>query len=103
MEESTEPSLPGTEPANAQDAKTVSPSTTTFGLESAHLPTPKWAQSGFDIYLIVATSLLAWIVADEIFPKPLTQHIFYFFTLFLTPVLKGISKLFGVKVVDPIK
>lgn len=103
MEESTEPILPGTEPANTEDAKIVSPSTMTFGLEGAHLPTPKWAQAGFDIYLIVSVSLLAWLVADEVFSKVFTQHLFYFITLFLTPVLKGVSKLFGVKITDPIK
>lgn len=91
---------PGTEAANPTDASKVSASTTSFGFASVSLPTPKWANSAFDIYLIVTTSFLAWIVADSIFPKEPTQHIFYFFTLFLTPVVKGVSKMFGVAISD---
>jgi hypothetical protein len=91
---------PGTEPANPLDANKVAASTTSFGFSSVSLPTPKWANAAFDIYLIVITSFLAWIVADNIFSKEVTQHIFYFFTLFLTPIIKGLSKMFGVKVDD---
>jgi len=100
MANQDETPLPGTEPANTQDAKKVDPTTTTFGLAAVSLPTPKWANAAFDIYLIVTTSFLAWIVADKIFNTEFTQHIFYFFTLFATPVVKGISKMFGVKIVD---
>lgn len=89
---------PGTEAGNPGDASKVAPSTTTFGFSSVSLPTPKWANAAFDIYLVVVTSLLAWIVSDNVFDKELTQHIFYFLTLFLTPVIKGISKMFGVAV-----
>lgn len=103
MAEETQPALPGTEPANSQDAKTVTPSATTFGLDGAHLPTPKWAQAGFDIYLIVATAFLGWIIATGLFSPQVVKEIVYFITLFLTPVLKGLSKLFGVKIVEPIK
>jgi len=89
---------PGTEPANQTDANKVTPSTTTFGFSSVSLPTPKWASAMFDLYLIVSTALVAWIIADDIFPKEVTEHIVYFITLFLTPVVKGISKMFGVAV-----
>jgi hypothetical protein len=89
---------PGTEAANPSDAAKVIPSATTFGFSSVSLPTPKWANSAFDIYLIVTTSFLAWIVADSVFDKELTQHMVYFLTFFLTPIVKGISKMFGVAV-----
>lgn len=89
---------PGTEPANQIDAAKVTPSTTTFGFSAISLPTPKWAAAAFDMYLILYTAFLAWIVADSVFDKELTQHIFYFLTLFLTPVIKGVSKMFGVAV-----
>lgn len=98
-----EPILPGTEPANTHDAKKIDSTATTFGFDGVALPTPKWANAAFDTYLIVITSFLAWVVADNVFDKAFTQHVFYFFTLFLTPVVKGISKMFGVKVDDPIK
>lgn len=92
--------LPGTEPANTPDANKVAPSSTSFGFSSVSLPTPKWANAAFDLYLIVATAFCAWIVADTIFDKVVTQHIIYFFTFFLTPIVKGVSKMFGVKVDD---
>jgi hypothetical protein len=89
---------PGTESANLQDALKVDASKTTFGFASVSLPTPKWANAAFDVYLIITTSFLAWIVADNVFSKEWTQHIFYFLTLFTTPIVKGISKMFGVAV-----
>ena len=97
MADTTTPQ-PGTEAGNEQDAKKVAQSSTSFGFSSVSLPTPKWANSAFDIYLIVVTSFLAWIVADTIFPKDITQHIVYLFTFLLTPIIKGISKMFGVKI-----
>lgn len=95
-----EPLFPGTEPENQQDAKVVEPTKTSFGLSSFSLPTPKWAHSAFDIYLILTTAFLSWIVATKLFDPSRTQEIVYFITLFLTPVVKGLSKLFGVQVAD---
>lgn len=89
---------PGTEASNPNDAAKVAPSSTSFGFASVSLPTPKWASAAFDIYLIVITSFLAWIASDSVFGSEITKHIFYFITLFLTPIVKGISKMFGVKV-----
>lgn len=92
---------PGTEASNPIDAAKVAPSQTTFGFSGFTLPTPKWANAAFDIFFIIATAFLSWIVADQIFPKDTTQHIIYFFSLFLFPVVKGISKMFGVKTEQP--
>lgn len=89
---------PGTEASNPDDAKKVAPSSTTFGLSGFTLPTPRWANAAFDIFLIVVTSFLSWIVGDQVFDKTTTQHIVYFFTLFALPIVKGVSKMFGVTV-----
>jgi hypothetical protein len=91
---------PGTEAANPLDASKVESSVTSFGFSSYALPTPKWANAAFDIYLIITTSFLAYIAADNVFGPELTKHIFYFLTLLLTPIVKGVSKMFGVKVDD---
>lgn len=95
--------LPGTEPANQVDAKKVAPSGTTFGFNAVSLPTPKGVNAAFDIYLIVTTSFLGWIVATSLFEEQTTKEIVYFITLFATPVVKGISKMFGVHLVDETK
>lgn len=99
----TQTPQPGTEAANPVDASKVAASKTSFGLTSFTLPTPRWANSAFDIYLIITTSFLGWIAADAVFAPDVTKHIFYFLTLFLTPIIKGISKMFGVKVDDTSK
>jgi len=99
MADTTTPQ-PGTEASNPTDASKVAATSTTFGLSSFSLPTPKWANSAFDIYLIVTTSFLGWMAADSLFGPTTTKHIFYFLTLLLTPIIKGVSKMFGVKVDD---
>lgn len=92
--------LPGTEPANTQDAKKTDPVTTSFGLSSFNLPTPKALEAAFDIYLIVTTAFLSWIAATGLFNPTTTKEIVYIITLLITPIVKGLSKLFGVKVID---
>ena len=95
---SDEIKLPGIDPENTDDSKVVDPVKTTFGLSSFSLPTPKFAHAAFDLYLIITTAFLGWIVATKLFNPTNTQEIVYFITLFLTPVVKGVSKLFGVSV-----
>lgn len=89
---------PGTEPANGTDAGKVTPSETTFGFSSFTLPTPRWAEAMFDIYLIITTAFLGWIAATHLFVPDTVQEIILFITLLITPIVKGLSKLFGVKV-----
>jgi|GEM_PF-5243655 hypothetical protein len=89
---------PGTEASNPIDAAKVAPSTTSFGFSSVSLPTPKWANAAFDYYFIVTTAFLGWMAADSLFTPIVTKHLFYFITLLLTPMVKGLSKMFGVKI-----
>ena len=90
--------LPGTEPANLTDAKKVEPSTTSFGFSSISLPTPKFASAIFDYYLIFSTAFLGWMAADSLFNPTITKHLFYIITLLITPIVKGLTKMWGVKV-----
>lgn len=89
---------PGTEPNNPIDAKNTEPVKTTFGFSSFTLPTPKWANAAFDIYFIVSTAFLSWVVATKLFNTSNTQEAVYFITLLLNPIVKGLSKMFGVQI-----
>jgi len=95
-----EPQIPGTEPANIIDARNVTPSETMFGFSGFTLPTPKWANAAFDVYLIITTAFLSWIVATGLFNPQTTKEIVYFITLLCNPIVKGLSKMFGVHVVE---
>lgn len=94
------PQIPGTEPANEIDAKKVVPSVTTFGFGSFALPTPKYAEAAFDVYLIVSTAFLGYIAATGLFSPEFVKEATYLIVLLITPIVKGISKLFGIKVDD---
>lgn len=91
---------PGTEPNNIPDAEVTAPVKTTFGFASYGLPTPKWASAVFDLYFIVSKALIGWLAATKLLPMTDIVEATFFVTLFLDPIVKGMTKMFGVQVMD---
>lgn len=93
---------PGAEPNTivVPDAKVTSATTTTFGLSSYNKPSPEWAKNIFDLYFILSKALVGWMGYTRLIPQHSMYEILGSISLLLDPIVRGLTKMFGVAVID---
>lgn len=73
----------------------------TFGTEGYSLPTPNWAGAVFELYFYISKALVAWLAATHLVSVATVTEITFFVLLFLDPVLRKLTKMCGLKVIEP--
>lgn len=73
-------------------------SKSTFGLKAIKKETPKWAKYMFRIVLLLNASITAYLGATNLIPMETKFEITVLLNSFVTPLVFGLSKMFGVEV-----
>jgi hypothetical protein len=97
-----ESAQPGPEPNTivVPDAKLTGETTTTFGLSSYNKPSPEWARNVFDLYFILSKAFIGWMGYTHMIPQSLMYEILGIVSLLLDPIVRGLTKMFGVTVIE---